>query len=328
MMHLTRKEEVQPGVPLQEQHSPTTMNKRAVLVGINTYRAPINPLRGCINDVLQLRDVLQQHHGFREDNVALLVDEDATREGILVSLDWLVRGAESGDVLVFHYSGHGSQVDDDGSDEWECRDEILIPYDHDWDNPLRDDDLKAKFDQVPLGANLTVISDSCHSGTMNKLATETQVPRTVLIPNEIQERIAAKVARRNEAYKAFVAAEYRSLARKLSPEELDSAIEGFLAEALDRFRENRYQFVDTRQNNVLLAGCQDRQTSADAYIAGDWHGAFTYHLVRAIQDTGGASTYAQLIQRASKGMTGYQQIPQLECPDQLKDLAILSPFST
>lgn len=302
------------------------MIRKALLVGVNAYHPPINPLKGCINDVLQISDVLQRHYGFAAEDIEPLVDRDATREGILEGLDWLVEGAMPGDVLVFHYSGHGSQVDDDSGDEWECRDEILLPYDHKWDHPLRDDHLKEKFDRVPLGANLTIISDSCHSGTVNKLPTITQVPRAVLIPPEIQERIAAKVARRNAEYKAFVAAEYRRLARELSPEELDSRIDQFLAEALDRFKENRFQFVDTNQNNILLAGCQDVQTSADAYIDGDWHGAFTYNLVRAILEAGGALTYAELVTEASKGMTQYQQTPQLECPVPLRDLSIFSPL--
>ena len=302
------------------------MTRKGLLVGINAYRPPINPLRGCVNDVHQMKDVLQRYYGFGETDVRLLLNEDATRAGILAGLDWLVEGAQSDDVLVFAYSGHGSQVDDDSGDEWECRDEILIPYDHDWNNALRDDDLKRKFDPVPLQANLTFISDSCHSGTVNKLATATEVPRVVFAPLEIQDRIAAKVARRDAEYRAFVIAEYRRLARELSPEELDHKIEDFLGKALDKFRQNRFQFVNTRLNNILLAACQDVQTSADALIDGDWHGAFTYHLVKAIAQAGGALTYAQLIAQASKGTARYQQTPQLECPMALKKLPIFSPF--
>jgi hypothetical protein len=69
-----------------------------------------------------------------------------------------------------------------------------------------------------------VIGDSCHSGTINKDVTETEVPRVVLVPPEIQARIAAKVARRNEDHKAYVAAEYRRLTRELSPERLDARV--------------------------------------------------------------------------------------------------------
>jgi hypothetical protein len=286
------------------------MTKRAFLVGVNAYHPPITSLKGCVNDIHQMRSILQEYYGFKPQDIKLL--------------DWLVEGAQSGDVLVFHYSGHGSHVADENDDEWDCRDEILIPIDHDWNHPLRDDDLKTKFDRVPLGANLTIISDSCHSGTINKDITETEVPRVVLVPPEIQVRVNAKVAKRNAEYKAFVADEYRRLARKLTPDELDARIEDFLAEALDRFKENRFQFVDTRQNNILLAGCQDVQTSADAYIDGDWHGAFTYNLVRAIVQADGTLTHSQLIAEAGKGMVEFQQVPQLECPGPLRELPTLS----
>ena len=302
------------------------MAKKALLVGINAYQSPINPLRGCINDVQQVKDVLQQYYGFEEGDVKLLLDEDATRDGILAGLDWLVDGTQPGDVLVFHFSGHGSQVDDDSGDEWECRDEILVPYDHDWDNPLRDDDLKERFDQVHLDAALTFIGDSCHSGTVNKVITETEVPRVVFVPPEIQERIAAKVAKRNADYKAYVMAQYREMAKNLSPDELDARLDEFLGDALRKFKENRYQFVSTRENNILLAACQDVQTASDAYIAGDWHGALTYNLVKAITTASGTLNYTELITKASKGMTRYQQVPQLECPDELKGLPIFSPF--
>ena len=76
------------------------------------------------------------------------------------------RGASPGDSLVFHYSGHGSQVPDRNGDETTDRlDEILCPYDLDWDRPLTDDDLAAACANVPQGALLTVILDCCHSGT-------------------------------------------------------------------------------------------------------------------------------------------------------------------
>jgi hypothetical protein len=302
------------------------MTKKALLVGLNAYQPPISPLRGCVNDVLQIQEVLQRYYAFAEEDIKVLLDRDATRERILDELDWLVEGAQPGHVLIFHYSGHGSQVDDDSGDEWECRDEILVPYDHTWDHPLRDDHLKEKFDKVPPGANLTIISDSCHSGTVNKFPTDTEVPRAILVPPEIQERIAAKVARRNAEYKAYVAEEYRRLARELSAEELNDRIDEFLAQALDRFRENRFQFVETGENNILLAGCQDVQTSADAYIAGDWHGAFTYNLVRAILEAEGALTYEELVTEAGNGMMQYQQTPQLECPDTLKHLLVFRPL--
>ncbi len=77
----------------------------------------------------------------------------------------MLRDSKKGDVAVLHYSGHGSNVPDDNSDEADGRDEILCPTDLDWDDPLRDDWLRTTFDGMKDGVNLTVIMDCCHSGT-------------------------------------------------------------------------------------------------------------------------------------------------------------------
>jgi hypothetical protein len=40
-----------------------------------------------------------------------------TRQNILASMQWLVQGAQPGDSLFFHYSGHGGSVRDRNGDE-------------------------------------------------------------------------------------------------------------------------------------------------------------------------------------------------------------------
>lgn len=302
------------------------MAKKALLIGINAYHRPINLLRGCVNDVLQIRDVLLARYDFLPDDIELLRDEEATHAQIMARLDWLVSDAQAGDVLVFHYSGHGSYVDDQDDDEWDCRDEILVPHDHDWHRPLRDDDLKQVFDRVPLGVNLTFISDCCHAGTMNKPATTGMVPRSVLPPVEMEQRIALLVGRRNAAYKAFVEAEYRRMAQEVPQAEISQRFGIWLEQARDTFKRERYQVVDTRENNILLAACRDDQLSVDVSIEGDWHGAFTYCLVKVITESDGIVTYAQLIERAGSAMERYTQVPQLECLENVRDLPVFTPF--
>ncbi|MGA8753177.1 caspase family protein, partial [Candidatus Deferrimicrobium sp.] len=141
--------------------------KKALLVGINRYPDPGNELKGCVNDVRQMADTLKSRYGFPGDgSLRILTDARATTKAILDGLAWLTAGASPGDSLVFHFSGHGSQVPDRNGDETSDRlDEILCPYDLDWDHPLTDDDLAAACADVPPGALLTVILDCCHSGT-------------------------------------------------------------------------------------------------------------------------------------------------------------------
>ncbi len=78
--------------------------RKALLVGINAY--PGAPLRGCINDVNQMRELLTTCYGFAEADLKFLLDGDATLEGIKAGLEWLAQGGADPDaVRVFHYLG-------------------------------------------------------------------------------------------------------------------------------------------------------------------------------------------------------------------------------
>jgi len=87
---------------------------------------------------------------------AVVTDFDATKAKIQCGLEDLVAGAVSGDVLYFHFSGHGSNVPDQDGDEADNRDEIFCPTDLDWRDPLRDDWMRRLLDRLPgQGATLT-----------------------------------------------------------------------------------------------------------------------------------------------------------------------------
>ena len=138
--------------------------RRALCIGIDGYEPP-NTLAGCVNDTREWRKALAAL-GFTVDT---LVDKQATRQAILDALGALVRSARAGDVLVFQYSGHGTQVPDYDGDEREGKDEALVPYDFDDGAFLVDDDLRAVFSQLPDGVNLTCFIDCCHSGTITRM---------------------------------------------------------------------------------------------------------------------------------------------------------------
>jgi hypothetical protein len=65
---------------------------------------------------------------------------------------------------------------------------------------------------------------------------------------------------------------------------------------------------------VLITGCRDTQTSADAEIGGTFNGALTYNLVATIKAARGKLTYRELhdgtVKRLKRG--GFSQVPQLE----------------
>ncbi len=254
------------------------MAKRALLVGINAYPNPRNALRGCVNDVMQMLRLLVDHFGFGADNtVRTLTDARATTAAITAGLRWLVAGARPGDVLVFHYSGHGSQVPDRHGDEGDDGlDEIICPYDLDWDDPFTDDDLHAIVKGVPAGASLAVVLDCCHSGTgLRELRPGSDTGQDA-VPKCI--RLSGR-----------------------------PAVES-------RGRVRRFGRRAAEEGAILLAACRDGQVSADAFIDGDYHGAHTFYLCKALRAAAYDITYGDLVRRirALLREEGFEQDPQLE----------------
>ena len=141
------------------------MAKRALLVGINRYKIPGADLRGCLNDVKNMKSVLTRYYGFADKDIRSLTNFQATKKAMQSEITKLIGKARAGDVLLLHYSRHGANVPDRNGDEADGRDEILCPTDLDWMDPLLDDWLRAEFDRLPAGVNFTVIMDCCHSGT-------------------------------------------------------------------------------------------------------------------------------------------------------------------
>jgi hypothetical protein len=72
--------------------------------------------------------------------------------------------------------------------------------------------------------------------------------------------------------------------------------------------------VNAELPEVLITGCRDTQTSADAFINGRFNGALTFALVEAIRKGKGRLTYRQLHDRAADVLKArkFEQVPQLE----------------
>jgi methylmalonyl-CoA mutase N-terminal domain/subunit len=87
------------------------MRNKALLVGINKYPNPRNELKGCVNDILDIEHfITETNKVYAKQNIKKLTDRQATKKEIVTQIKWLVEGAQSGDQLLFHYSGHGAQT--------------------------------------------------------------------------------------------------------------------------------------------------------------------------------------------------------------------------
>jgi len=92
------------------QYSQCTGRRKALLIGIN-YFGQKGQLRGCINDVKNMSNYLNEHFGYKREDMVILTDDQQnpmsqpTKSNIFRAMHWLVKDAQPNDSLFFHYSG-------------------------------------------------------------------------------------------------------------------------------------------------------------------------------------------------------------------------------
>lgn len=277
------------------------MAKRAFCVGINDYPIPGNDLMGCVNDANAWRALLVDEFDFPDANVKVITDSAATRQAMIGGLKGLIEGSSSGDVLVFTNSSHGSYIPDTNGDE-ETYDEVICPYDT-RDEVLRDDDLREILNTLPAGVSMTVISDSCHSGSNTRAPVNDLLPAKYQIPEDLRIRFLNPALIPDLARRGPILAD----SRKTSPR-------------------TKIAFPESGMNHVLVSGCRDDEVSWDAKIGSTYHGAMSYHALKAIRDAGSTITYAELAERLQTMLddAGYEQHPQLEGSDERKQRQVFT----
>ena len=278
------------------------MVKKALLVGINDY-APIGvggpDLRGCVDDVKDMATTLRDLAIVPANPTVMhiLTDGRATRATIISELNWLVKGAKKGDLLVFYYSGHGSQMPDLTGEEPDKKDETICPHDFATAGMIKDDDLRAIFSGIASGVNLEVLLDSCHSGSGTR---ELAALSGEGIPEE--ERVTIRYVEPPIDFAFFLDDPTLSSRRllKSSPDMMNA----------DMTRAP----VIVPLNHVLWAGCKDNQTSGEATISGVVRGFFTYCFCKSLRSKSGNVTRLELDKMVATclGGVGASQTPQLE----------------
>jgi len=290
------------------------MAHKALLCGINAYTSI--PLRGCVNDVHNLQQVLLEHYGFLSGDVRLLLDEACIKSRLLDSWRWLTDGAAAGDVLVFHISAHGSYVPDQDGEEEDLRDEITCLQNFDFDNPdsyITDDEWYQLIQAVDPAVHLLLVKDTCHSGGSSRFISVRQV-------SGIDKIILANTRHLSE-YQAgdVIAEESLSNARFIVPPNLPA--EAWQHRGSTGRSTSRSSIIHTN-----LMACSEAQTAADAYIEGEYQGAFTQALCAALRQNAVASTDALIQEVAMRLRNKYEQVPQHEGrPFALALLASSSP---
>ncbi|KAI8339206.1 caspase domain-containing protein [Chlamydoabsidia padenii] len=267
--------------------------KRALLIGINYFRSK-NELRGCINDVQNVKSFLISSYNFREEDMVILTDDQSdprfipTRQNMISGMQWLVANAQPNDSFFFHFSGHGGSVKDRDGDEDDGYDETIYPVDHDRypgeSGQILDDEMNAIMVRpLPRGCRLTAIFDSCHSGTALDL------PYVYSTQGAVKEQSVFKDAG-SGLMKAGMAYASGNVGGALSS--LMSI--GNKVMSGKKADERMKQFKGSEADVIMFSGCKDDQTSADAVINSRATGAMSYSLITALRANKNQS-YLQLL---------------------------------
>jgi hypothetical protein len=145
----------------------------ALVIGVNEYTT-VPSLDGATNDARDIAKALSRNGTSR---VVMLTDREVTKASIVDAWTTLLNEARSGDTIFVTYAGHGAQLKElvpgderDGLDEfW-----VLPGFDpanlrETWRESVFDNELNQWFtDAGRRGVKVVFVSDSCHSGGMDR----------------------------------------------------------------------------------------------------------------------------------------------------------------
>jgi triacylglycerol esterase/lipase EstA (alpha/beta hydrolase family) len=249
----------------------------ALLVGIDKYKSPVPPLRGCENDIRNIQTILEKRI-FGQDytlKCKKLLNEDAKILAVIDGFRSHLSQAKKDDVALFYYSGHGSQarthpkfrhLESDGLDE------TLVCYDsrEPGKNDLADKEISKLISEVAKsGAHVIVILDSCHSGSGTRNFNMATVRR---VETDFRER---------DHYTINITEEDAQTTKDVSAEV-------------------KSRWLNLPQGrHILLAACRDDEEAKETQEGGSPRGVFSYCLTKTLQDMATSLTYRDLLNRVN-----------------------------
>nr|GME05886.1 metacaspase-9 [Ipomoea batatas] len=305
-----------------ETEQKKSMKRMAVLVGCNYENNSVFKLNGCRNDVLAMKEVLISRFGFKPDCIEVLTDEEGspvlpTAANIKSTLLRMVARSEPGDVLFFHFSGHGILIES-------LNEEAILGHDL---NVITSVDFRHIVKGVPIGATFTILSDSCHSGGLidkekeqigpcdhPTCGNETPEPppntQVKSVPFEFLLRHLSSIT--------------KLTTRDIAPHHLE--LFGDHASLSFKQVDKRPEPLDADEG-ILLSGCQANEVSRDVPTKEGQppRGAFSYAVETVLKEHPGPLSNRELVLLARKVIKKYQlpQHPCLYCCDGNADAVFL-----
>lgn len=225
----------------------------ALTIGLNSvdpkhYGGWSGDLNACEADAEDMADISTS----TQFKVKTLLTKAATRKNVLAEISKAAKALKAGDIFMLSYSGHGGQLPDMNDDEPDSQDETWCLF----DGELVDDELYAAFGKFRPDVRILVFSDSCHSGTVVKMA----YYRTAGIAG------SSATGSSNVKYR-FMPPDIALRTYRDNREFYDAILaNGAMTKAQEK----------VKASVLLISGCQDNQLSSD----GDFNGLFTAQLLK------------------------------------------------
>ena len=139
----------------------------AIIVGVLRWQSPAISTFSSENRKDQQLYYTLAERGVPKENMALLLDDEATLEGIRNALREVSSKAKDGDTLIFYYAGHGTSVDGNAT---------LYNYDVDpakkADTSLTSTEIASILKNKFRGKRVLMFADCCFSGALAGAAEE------------------------------------------------------------------------------------------------------------------------------------------------------------
>jgi hypothetical protein len=144
----------------------SAQNQYALLIGANYTDVPMNTLRGCAEDIINVRNILIDAYGYNPNNIVMLRDDMndpsklPTRANILQQMTAIVQNsANSGCKQIWiHYSGHGLDILDENGNMVPS----IVPIDYEKTGFITNREIFGIIQNI--GCTAFLFFDCCYSG--------------------------------------------------------------------------------------------------------------------------------------------------------------------
>lgn len=279
--------------------------KKSLLIGIN-YVGSENELRGCHQDVDNMREFLSYRGYSADERSQVILRDDGSRgpyfpdgHNILAAMDWLV--SEPGTTCFLHYSGHGGQVQDNRNRSTGF-DDTIVPVDFEQNGQIPSGVLHQHLvTNLAPSSTLFVILDCCHSGSAIELpfVYRTDEYGNISLIDNLRKG-AQLVGEAENLIQGGFSFDKLGEARDLYAGATDFfqglRHMGQQQQEQDGFSQEEFadQYQGERKFVTMFSGCRDDQTSADANIQGVNEGAMTWSFLETMKRLGPGASYVEV----------------------------------